>query len=966
MVTTLASLQNFRARRAEYPSVAHRSRITRRVIGLFIVSALVPLCLCAAFLIRNFAAELNRSQQQDLDGIVRSFGMTLLGRLNSADYVLAVIVRQPAMTDSAIEDAVAKMPWVRAVRRVKSGESLSPSEQVLPTPDARQLGALRAGEGVLICGTDELGGTQVYLVRTLSSGAWLYTELTSTWLWADASDYAGGAALVVLDEHGERLTATGDVAPKLLSTLAPAMTAGKSLDRSSPARGEIISHGWMARSREVFLASRFSSPSWQLVALSKRPTLPTSGGSEYLYLLAFVLLTILMITWLSMTTIRRQLRPLELLMQATKRIAQRDFSAFHGMSWNDEFGDLARSFDAMSGKLKTQFAALETLADVDRLLLSAPDLELILDTLLPRVADLLGCDTVSVLLFDTDSNEHARAYDFYPSQGQQLPVRRIACDIAALRATVGNSLPPLIDARSAGPLGFLIPPSPQPTSFLRLQPLKHGGECVGALCVGYAREAVAAQDSGVTAADFADRLSLILANLKQAERLRRQANFDALTGLQNRHLFSEHVRTAIAGVGAERGMGCLLYIDLDHFKRVNDTAGHAVGDDLLCIVAERLTASAGEGHSIARLGGDEFAVLLPAIDGPDDARRVAERIITALEQPIEVDARKHHVSSSIGMAVFPADGTTLEELLKAGDIAMYHAKDSGRGRAVFFQSQMQQTLIERMKLESGMQRALQRDDFVLHYQPIVSEGPPGGLAVEALVRWPCADQQPWISPAVFVPVAEENGLIVKLGDWILRSACAQFARWRDSGVRLDYVSVNVSVRQLRESDFVATMVAALQDNAMQGCELQLEITESVLAHGAELSRTLSEIASHGVPLALDDFGTGYSSLSYLRSYPIQTVKIDRSFIVGLPQDPAACRLAESIIVMCAALGKHVVAEGVESHEQREFLRQAGCTTIQGYLLGRPMEAADIPGFARHLRSTVIGAAPNASGRARAL
>ena len=591
---------------------------------------------------------------------------------------------------------------------------------------------------------------------------------------------------------------------------------------------------------------------------------------------------------------------------------------------------------------------------------------MILDTLLPRVADLLGRDTVSVLLFDTDSNEHARAYDFYPTQGQHMPVRRIACDIAALRATVGSSLLPPIDGRSAGPLKFLLPSGSQSIAVLRLQPLSYNGDCVGALCVGYEREAPTLQDSGVTAADFADRLSLILANLRQAERLRRQANFDPLTGLQNRHLFSEHVHTAIAGVESGRGMGALLYIDLDHFKRVNDLAGHAVGDDLLRVVAERLTASVGEGHSIARLGGDEFAVLLPAIDGPDDARRVAERIIAALEQPMLVDAREHQVSASIGITVFPADGTTLEELLKAGDIAMYHGKESGRGRAVFFQSQMQETLIERMKLESGMKRALQRDDFVLHYQPIVCEGPHGGLAVEALVRWPGADQAPWISPAVFVPVAEENGLIVKLGDWILRSSCEQFARWRDSGLTLDYVSVNVSVRQLRESGFVATMLAALQDNAMLGSELQLEITQSVLAHGAELSRTLSEIASHGVALALDDFGTGYSSLSYLRLLP-DSDREDRPVIHR--------RVAARSSGLSAGGVDHRHVRGAGQARGRGGCRDRGAASIPAsgrlsdvtrVLAGRPMEATDIPGFARRLRSTVITAVPNAGGLSMAL
>ncbi|HEY1724789.1 MAG TPA: EAL domain-containing protein [Steroidobacteraceae bacterium] len=668
------------------------------------------------------------------------------------------------------------------------------------------------------------------------------------------------------------------------------------------------------------------------------------------YLFGIAAVTILTIVWLSMSSIRRRLRRLERMMQATRRIAQRDFEAFRGLTWNDEFGDLARCLASMADKLGVQFAALEALAEVDRLLLCTPELELILDTLLPRIARLIGCSSVSVLLFDPDSSEHARAYDYSVTQHEQLPVRRITTDIAALRALCDQPSPPLIDAASAGSLVFASPTEASRTA-IRLQALKHDGDSMGVLCVGYSGDAAGGEDTGISAADFADRISLILTNLKQAERLRRQANYDALTGLQNRQLFSDHVRAAVVNAEAARGMGSLLYIDLDHFKRVNDTAGHVAGDGLLRVVAERLTGCVGDGHSIARLGGDEFAVLLSSIADPDNARRLSERIIATLQEPIAVDGRQHLVSASIGMTVFPADGTKLEDLLKAGDIAMYHAKEAGRGRAVFFQSEMQQTLIERMKLESGMQRAFMRNDFALHYQPIVNEGGGGTLAVEALVRWPGSDQSPYVSPAVFVPVAEENGLIVKLGEWILRTACAQFIRWRNDGLKLEYVSVNVSVRQLREPAYVLTLLSAVAESGMRTDELQLEITESVLANGPEVERTLRDIAAHGVRLALDDFGTGYSSLNYLRKYPIRAVKIDRSFILGLPHDVAACRLAESIIVMCNVLEKNVIAEGVESDEQRQFLRRAGCTTLQGYLLGRPMEAADIPGFIRRLRST---------------
>jgi len=930
-------------RRASARAPLLKSRIGRRVVMLFILSALVPLVLCTAFLLREFDLELTRTQEHKLDGLVRSFGMTLLGRLGSADDVLQVIVTGAGASDLLIEENVAKLLWVRSVRRIEPAQGLHGSEPFLPSPDARQQRALLTGAPALLWGLDENGSAQVYLVRMLPSGAWLYAEIKSTWLWSGADEFAAESGLLAFDPQGQVLASAGELPEELLR-----MHGGAS---GLPAR-------WMSRSWEVFLGSRYASPSWHLVAIGLHPTVLTARHGSYLYLFLFILLTIVLIAWLSMTTIRRQLRPLGLLTQATKRIAQRDFDGFGEMTWDDEFGDLARSFSAMSARLKMQFSALETLSDVDRMLLHTPKLEIILETLLPRMADVLHCDSVSVLLFDPDSDEHARAYDYYASETKQLPVRRIATDVAALRKICENPSLPLIDASLAAELPYFAV-TPQRLKTIRLHALRHDGRCAGVLCVGYAGDAAGLQDSGVGAKDFADRLSLILANLRQSESLHRQANFDTLTGLQNRHLFSDRVRGAVASAEQGGGLGSVLYLDLDHFKRVNDSAGHSAGDELLRVVAERLTECLGEGQSIGRLGGDEFAVLLPSISAPDIARQVAERMLANLQRPIVVDGREHVVSASIGISVFPADGSKLEELLKTSDIAMYQAKDAGRGRAVFFQPEMQRKLLERLALESGMHRALQRHDFMLHYQPIVSDAADGTLGVEALVRWPGRDRAPWIAPAIFVPVAEENGLIVKLGEWVLRSACGQLAQWRAEGVRLDYVSVNVSVRQLRESDFVAKLSAALQDSGLHGQDLQLEITESVLAHGAELEQTLRQIAAQGVHLALDDFGTGYSSLSYLRTYPIHTVKIDRSFVQGLPQDPAACRLAESIIVMCGVLGKRVVAEGVETEAQQQFLRRSGCTTIQGYLVARPMDAADVPAFVRRVRSAAFPATPAA-------
>ncbi|HEY6927965.1 MAG TPA: EAL domain-containing protein, partial [Steroidobacteraceae bacterium] len=390
------------------------------------------------------------------------------------------------------------------------------------------------------------------------------------------------------------------------------------------------------------------------------------------------------------------------------------------------------------------------------------------------------------------------------------------------------------------------------------------------------------------------------------------------------------------------GTGAILYIDLDQFKRVNDTAGHASGDALLQVVAQRLSACVGEGPSVARLGGDEFAVLMPVVPLADGARQLAERIIEALEPAIVIDGREHQVAASVGIALFPGDGIELDDLLKAADIAMYQAKDAGRGQAVFFKREMQEKLLERVKLESDVRRAWQARACTLHYQPILGGVEGQGFGVEALIRLPATREMPRISPAELIAVAEETGLIIELGDWVLNSACQQFAHWRREGLELEYISVNVSVRQLEDPEFLTRLLRAMTVAGIRGDELQLEITESVLARDAALRPLLDEIVARGVRLALDDFGTGYSSLAYLRSYPIHTLKIDRSFIHNLPQDMAGCRLVESIIVMCDALEKRVVAEGVETEAQRDFLLAMGCAGLQGYLLGRPMEAAEVP------------------------
>ncbi|HET7811482.1 MAG TPA: EAL domain-containing protein [Steroidobacteraceae bacterium] len=905
-----------------------KSRLGRRVVGLFVLCALLPLSVATFMLAAEFDAQLTHDEEQDLDAAARGFGNALLGRLGSADDVLRVLTAAHDASDESVQKEVAKLAWIRSVHRASADSQLA-AEGPLSALTKRQGIAVERGESVVVSSFDPAGDPQIFLVRKLPSGAWLEAELRPEWLWADAREYAGDAHLRVVDHGNTTLSAAADEA---------------AANRSS--RDQPRTRAW-----ELFLGSRFSSPSWFVIAEQPPHTLASLGRHVEMAFPGIILLTLVLVSVVSVAVIRRQVRPLEQLNQATQRVSRRDFTSSIEAVGDDEFADLARAFNAMSGQLKQQFSALETLAEIDRLLLRTPDLERILDALLPRVAAVLGCRCASVLLIDGYANEQSRVYDWFPNSSGRLSVRRVAFDAGAFLSNDERDSLLEMGAAEAAKIAVLAPLAAMPIETIRLHALRHDGRLSGYLCIGDGGDQHTAASPVISAGDLADRLSLILANVERAEKLYEQAHFDALTGLPNRKLFADRVNVALRASLDTRGLGALLYIDLDYFKRVNDTAGHAAGDELLRAVANRLTGCTKEGDSVARLAGDEFAVLLPNLRDAGVAGQIAERILANLQEPVTINGREHNISASIGITIFPADGRTIDDLLKSSDIAMYRAKESGRGRVVFFEVEMQQRMLARLSLESGLHRALNRNEFKLLYQPIVGRSTPQSIGVEALLRWPHGPDGAARLPAHFVPVAEETGMIVNLGEWVLTSACRQYMAWRRAGVPLNYLSVNLSARQLRESNLMDRLSRILLECGMPPSELQFEITESVLAQGAQMERLLASIASSGIQLALDDFGTGYSSLSYLRTFPIHTVKIDSSFIVGLPTDVASCRLVESIIVMCAALGKHVVAEGVETEGQLNFLDAAGCGGIQGYLLGRPMEAADIPGFLRRLQAS---------------
>jgi len=429
------------------------------------------------------------------------------------------------------------------------------------------------------------------------------------------------------------------------------------------------------------------------------------------------------------------------------------------------------------------------------------------------------------------------------------------------------------------------------------------------------------------------------------QRIRHLATHDTLTGLLNRSALEDRLEHALAIARRNRSRVSVMFLDLDRFKNVNDTLGHQFGDMLLREVAARLQACAREADTVARLGGDEFVVMLEALDGMG-TRRVAERILSAISAPFYIEGQELYLGVSIGIAVAPHDGDDPNTLLRKADAAMYLAKERGRNNFQTFTSDLDDRVSRRFRIESGLRRASDRNEFYADYQPRVDVRSGRIVGVEALIRWNSADFG-HMMPGQFIHDAEETGLIVEIDRWILRAACDQLARWRRIGLPHLRMSINLSGQAFSSGHLSAMVRGALSTSGLPGNAVELEMTEGILIRDdPSLHALLTELRAMGVSLALDDFGTGYSSLSYLHRFPIDTLKIDRSFVQDLPHVAERAAITRAIIMMAQAMGMKTVAEGVETTGQLEFLREVGCDEFQGYLLARPLEPTAVQDLVR--------------------
>jgi diguanylate cyclase (GGDEF)-like protein/PAS domain S-box-containing protein len=431
----------------------------------------------------------------------------------------------------------------------------------------------------------------------------------------------------------------------------------------------------------------------------------------------------------------------------------------------------------------------------------------------------------------------------------------------------------------------------------------------------------------------------VSATYQMASRLLHQATHDLLTGLPNRRLLLDRFNHAATNARRSGQSIAMLFLDLDRFKNVNDSLGHSTGDMLLQQVAERLQACARASDTVSRQGGDEFIILAEAVSDPEDVIRIAEKILLTLNEPYFICGHEMTVTPSIGISIYPADGQSFDDIVKNADTAMYRAKAVGRNRYQFFTPDMNTRALERLSLENALRQALARQEFLLYYQPKVSPASGKLEGAEVLLRWRHPEQG-MISPAKFIPVAEDSGIMTVLGHWVLKQACLQACAWMNAGLNPGLLAVNLSAAQFRQSELVTQIGAILRDTGMEPHLLELELTESMIMESGQHLTMLSSLKELGVSLAIDDFGTGYSSLSYLRRFPVDTLKIDQAFVRHIANNADDAAIVDAIIGLGHSLHLKVVAEGVEDQAQMEFLREHACDMIQGFYYSQPLSAEE--------------------------
>lgn len=919
------------------------SPIARRLFLFFFLAVTLPIILLVSVTFFQLTDYMAGQHKKELQHDAKYIGMNLFERLQRVSIELPRLAA--ARPERAFPDVFEGAAGDRISVRLFSGEVTGSPVWLYPGVNTAdfftELGkeltapAQPGGESLMRIHQLEVSGNEgLFVSLKLAAGDYLAARLQPTFFWDPEQLPHDKLACVVADI--ERVVFCNVAPPEDFITALSSARSASSLGsfKWSQAGEPMLAVYW-----EVFLRNLKMDTNWTVVLSQPEQQLFAATRRFQNTLIIIVLTSILMALMFSIGHLRRVLRPLQTLRDATRRVSEGKLDKPVLITSGDEFEELAVAFNGMTEKLGRQFEQREALMELDRLILSSRDSRSVVKQVLLRAKDFPECQMLLVVVQQEGGvslravrrgSEQEEEHDVVSSEefGQMLSDLNTESELRI--TSLPNWLPGLCGTE--GCASWLI------------FPLSVSGLLQGFVLIGTRQQAGLGEGDTGWAVQIVGRLSIALTRARWQADLYRQAHYDDLTGLPNRSALKAALTQALDRSRRHDTRVALLFIDLDRFKLINDSIGHAAGDMYLQAVAERILCCVRREDTVSRLGGDEFTIVIADI--PLDANigvevlAVVSRLLESIPKPVRIGTHDLRSTLSIGASIFPDDGQTIDDLMKQADTAMYQAKRSGGNSFRFYAEEMQAASQERMELEHDMRRALENDQFMLYFQPQVEASSKQIRSAEVLLRWNHPERG-LVSPGLFIPIAEESLLIADIDCWVLKATCWHIRRWLDMGVEPVRLAVNISAAQFQNPKFVDLVKTTLANFELTPDRIELEITEGAfiddLLHAQQV---LHELQTFGVRLAIDDFGTGYCSLAYLKKMPIDKLKIDQSFIRDITRSTRDAAIVEVILQLSKQLGLRCIAEGVETEAELSWLVDKGCEIFQGYLFHRPMPLAD--------------------------
>lgn len=908
------------------------SRVGRRVLGMFLLAGLLPMLLMVYLSYLKVTDGIERGILVDLRENAKAIGMRIVDNWrdlsDSANRIALALDDDPVALNAALRTSSNSFEAIWVVRDAGRVEPITGGEIVEFDPAIVDRRHLNLGRAQLL--RVDTGDSVQWLLLAATDGPVIDTgfvafSLSGEAIWAPYEYLPHQTDYCIFGAGGERFYCTdADVVPPFGNLDGAQRSTLLEWQRGDRA---MLSTAW-----QLFLMGESAFSSVDVVtSVDRHVTFSIVREFQTVFPLVVALMVIL-IAFFSFRIVRTNLVPVRKLQDAAEAYADGRLDRRVEISTGDEFEKLGNAFNQMAGSLSQQFSLLRAMSNVDRLIMSFASVDEICEVVLGHLSTQLQGKSVAISLQDEAQSMQERLLVWHDGR---LESEQLVFDprlTQRIRPKAGDDW-----------YGEEALPAPLKKYFddsgfrwFRNVPVSFSGQARGVIVLGAESRNEQSSDVYRHARDLARRIAVGVSNAEREQVLYQKTHYDDLTRLPNRQLLEDRLTQAITQLQAPQEKGAVLLLDLDHFKKINDLFGHSTGDIVLVQAAQRILTEAPDAFTVARLGDDEFAIVIPSMTATGDAGDFAAQVLSRLGQKFNVHGNEHIVGASIGISIFPDDGSDYEALIRNADAALNRVKDSGRGKFEFFSQRLNVESRRRLTLERGLRSAIENDELRVHYQPQVKLVDRSLHGAEALLRWkhPTLGD---VSPAEFIPIAEQTNLIVDIGNWVVDRVCEDISRFVTAGLDCRTISINVSGRQLQDNRLVSVVDNALARHGVDAEMIKLEVTETAIAANVDNAvDTLARLQERGVHIAMDDFGTGFSSLSYLNEMPFDFLKIDQSFVRSIGGKRDVTNIIRAIITMAHELGKTIIAEGVETEQQEEFLKRYRVQIGQGYLYSKPL------------------------------